>query len=790
MMPITLRKSIRDMMLKLGSTVTAIIALTIGLWGIGTLLVSMQIMNNDLSENFLQTIPAQVKIFSDDFDKLNLDDLRARENIQAAEFRDKTTLRIEVRPGEWLPVWLYSVTDFENLSLAKIYEQNESFPPPNGTILIERNGLEISDFRQGVTARFQSGGKIVQSEVSGILFDPGQAPSSQDQLIYAYTDPQNFSRLSGQLAQQRLIVRFADVETIEEVKAAYDRLAQEFLQAGIIVEKFSIPKFNEHPHQFQLNTLLYLIATIGLLAFVMAMVLISQLMSSIFTQQIRQIGVMKAMGAARGHIFKIYVTYILGMSLVSIIIGLPLAIMSGKAFSAFVASIINFDILTTQLPISLYATIIVSGFLLPVIFSLPALLKGIKISVADALGDYGISTDDGNISGSRATGTSSKTFSLSVRNVSRRKGRMFVTMATMALGVAIFLTGFNVRESLSVFLNDSAVALKYDIQILMKETLSPQIAFSRFENIAGVDNVEGWVRGLAEVQSDDITTSSSGIALIASPFDSKLIERDLLQGTWLTGSQELEFAVNQGAAVAFKPLVIGNSYSFNVGGNEITARLRGVVREFDIAKIYMDQDQYIALANPDGVVNNLLISLLDRSYDSVINVKREIEKTIEATGMDVIVVQSQAERAKVIFDHLNIILMVILFLSLLVLSVSSMGMGSAMGINVLERTREIGVLRAIGATPGTVVQLFVVEGFIIAAISVAVGLALALPMSAIAAGFFGELILGENAPLDFAFSNMGFAITLVITLAFGYIASRIPASKATRITVRQAIAYE
>ena len=152
--------------------------------------------------------------------------------------------------------------------------------------------------------------------------------------------------------------------------------------------------------------------------------------------------------------------------------------------------------------------------------------------------------------------------------------------------------------------------------------------------------------------------------------------------------------------------------------------------------------------------------------------------------------ESQAERAVIIFEHLNIILMVIVFLSLLVLVVASMGMGSAMGINVMERTREIGVLRAIGATPETIVQLFVVEGFIISVLSVAAGLVLALPMSSLAAQFFGVLILGENTPLDFSFSEIGFFITLIVTLLFGYIASRVPAKKATRVSVREAIAYE
>ena len=82
------------------------------------------------------------------------------------------------------------------------------------------------------------------------------------------------------------------------------------------------------------------------------------------------------------------------------------------------------------------------------------------------------------------------------------------------------------------------------------------------------------------------------------------------------------------------------------------------------------------------------------------------------------------------------------------------------------------------------------EGFIISVLSVAAGLVLALPMSSLAAQFFGVLILGENTPLDFSFSEIGFFITLIVTLLFGYIASRVPAKKATRVSVREAIAYE
>ncbi|MBL1241186.1 MAG: FtsX-like permease family protein, partial [OCS116 cluster bacterium] len=448
---------------------------------------------------------------------------------------------------------------------------------------------------------------------------------------------------------------------------------------------------------------------------------------------------------------------------------------------------LNFDILTTSLPYFIFAIVIFLGFILPILFSLPMLRNAVHISVNQALGDYGIEAEPNNTASRKSNAVG--IFALSMRNLSRRKSRMLVTMLTMALGVGIFLTGFNVRESLSQFLTNTSNAMQYDLKVVLRDSLPPKAAIAPFQQITAITSIEGWLGGIGRIQSDSVSTSN-GIGLIAMPYDSALKKHDLLQGTWLTGADELEFVINQQAAVEFEPVTIGQSYSLDIGRQNITAKLVGMVREFDEKKIFIDINQYRQIANVDDEINSLMMVLDDRSFDNIIKVKQQVEQVIADQGIEVLYVESQVERAKIIFDHLNIILTALLILSLLVLSVSSMGMGSAMGINVMERTREIGVLRAIGATPKMVTRLFVMEGFIVSALSVLVGILLALPLSAYGAKFFGNLILGENTPLDFAFSPMGFVITLIVTLLFGYIASRIPAGKAIKVTVREAIAYE
>jgi putative ABC transport system permease protein len=117
-------------------------------------------------------------------------------------------------------------------------------------------------------------------------------------------------------------------------------------------------------------------------------------------------------------------------------------------------------------------------------------------------------------------------------------------------------------------------------------------------------------------------------------------------------------------------------------------------------------------------------------------------------------------------------------------------MASATGINIWERTREIGVMRAIGATPRKIYAIFVTEGMISSIFSIIIGLVFSYPLSRLAAVFFGDLMLGKDAKLEYAFSPSGFIITIAVTLLFGWLASRIPAKSAIKVSTQKALSYE
>ena len=109
-------------------------------------------------------------------------------------------------------------------------------------------------------------------------------------------------------------------------------------------------------------------------------------------------------------------------------------------------------------------------------------------------------------------------------------------------------------------------------------------------------------------------------------------------------------------------------------------------------------------------------------------------------------------------------------------------------MEALERTREIGVMRAIGASDGAVLRIVVVEGIIIGLLSWVIGGLLAFPVGAALSSAVGRILF--QTALPYTFSATGVFTWLGIVVILAGIASFLPAWNASRLTVREVLAYE
>jgi len=129
-----------------------------------------------------------------------------------------------------------------------------------------------------------------------------------------------------------------------------------------------------------------------------------------------------------------------------------------------------------------------------------------------------------------------------------------------------------------------------------------------------------------------------------------------------------------------------------------------------------------------------------------------------------------------------------LIMAVLTAFVGSIGLTGTMGINVLERTREIGVMRTIGAVDSVVMQSVIIEGLVIGLITWLLAIGLSFPISSLLLKIVGDAMMGSV--LRLSFTPLGILIWLGVVILLSVIASIIPARNAARLTINEVLAYE
>lgn len=137
---------------------------------------------------------------------------------------------------------------------------------------------------------------------------------------------------------------------------------------------------------------------------------------------------------------------------------------------------------------------------------------------------------------------------------------------------------------------------------------------------------------------------------------------------------------------------------------------------------------------------------------------------------------------------MDILVILLLAMVVLISIVGGLGLAITMSLNVLERTREIGILRSLGAQNGIVRRVVIVEGLVIGLVSWLISIPCSIPLAIWLGDSLGNSLLAR--PLDYIFSIPAVLSWLVLTVVIAVIASIVPAQSAARITIRDALVYE
>jgi putative ABC transport system permease protein len=208
-------------------------------------------------------------------------------------------------------------------------------------------------------------------------------------------------------------------------------------------------------------------------------------------------------------------------------------------------------------------------------------------------------------------------------------------------------------------------------------------------------------------------------------------------------------------------------------------------------------DDLVVYANYDYVADQLNVGSRasvyrlvtdDHSLGFQTHVSAQLNALFRELGFKIQKIEAGKALNASITKVLGILTAVLLVMAVLTAVVGSIGLMGTMSMNVMERTREIGVLRAVGAHNEIVSKLVIVEGLLIGMLSYVSAAVLSFPISFMLSNAMSVAIF--NSPADLNFTVQGFAIWLGVVLLLSVLASLWPARNASKLTIREVLAYE
>ena len=795
-------KVINDLFGNKTRTLLIVLSMAVGLFAIGIILSARFILSEGLARSFAAIHPSSgtvrtIEPFGEDF----IQSVRSMPEVQEADARRNISARVEVAPGEWQNISLFVVANYDDIRVNKVSSQSGAWPPPEREILIERAALSVIDAQVGDIVHIKLPNDTQREmRITGVAYDPAQLPAPFDGTPYGYISFDTLQWLGESYGFNELYVIATHPEDKVWAQHVVNLVKDKAEKSGYTIPLSMTAEPGQLPMDDALQAILLLMGSLGVLSLFLSVFLVVNTVSALLTQQKRQIAVMKAIGGGSPQILGMYLVMVLCYGILSLLIAVPLGAVGARALSQLLATMFNFNLPKMDIPPQTILTQLVIALVLPVLASFVPFLSSLRVSAAEAMsaytmgkGRFGRNWIDQLLSGSNLWFTQKvpiRSTLLSVRNTFRSKGRLALTLITLTLASATFISVFNVRASLSSTVNDMMKSYNFDIWLTFDRSYRSEKVEQEALSLPGVTQTDVWLQLPARRVRPDGT--ESGMIYMFAPHvdDSSLIQSPAIaEGRWLTPEDDNAVVVPSGLFQNEPDLRLGKEIILKIYGKERSFKIVGTYVGSTFASIiYANYDYVAKVANRVGEADSLLVTTQAHDPASVEAKSNALEQYFERIGVrvsSVTTLTNERAEAEVAFDAIVALLLV---MAILLALVGGLGLMGTMSINVLERTREIGVLRAIGAPNRGVAQVFILEGITIGLLSWFMGALLAVPLSQGLNEAVGVQLMG--LPLSYSYSMPGLWVWLVVVLLLSALASFIPARNASSLTVREVLAYE
>ncbi len=524
----------------------------------------------------------------------------------------------------------------------------------------------------------------------------------------------------------------------------------------------------------------YVIAGIALVS---ALILIFTTMNTMVREQTREIGMMKAIGGTRRMVASGFLrtALILGAigTAVGMAVGIPLSnwlmtYMSGEFGGTSVVWRFSGLALVLSIVVGLGGTAAAAW---------PALRRASRITVRDAIEDHGVVAGYGLRKLDRAVARvpiTSRRSQMGVRNATRRAGRTVATAVPVGLAVGTMLAFGSV---LITAVNEDARSFDLeggDIIVWNRDPGLDARAGELIETVPEVSFAHPMIYSSVELDGEKYVWGLSA----TSTYD-----HDVIAGRWFSEEEADDAArvVVIGEALANQTgLAVGDTVTVETRRGPIDLEVIGIDGQLvnDGQGLFMP---FRTVLDYEGwTTGNFWVRTTDPDPETVDAAAAGIQEVLERNGYQVASSLRYIDRDQNMAEN-RLIVTVVMAMGIPVVAIGMIGLVSAMASNVLDRTREIGILRSIGARRRDLRAMFRAEGLTIAILGWLLGIPVGYGLARFILWVFERRF---DAAFTFRFPLWPVAVALVVTAITTLIVIRIPVRRVVRMPPGEALRYE
>jgi putative ABC transport system permease protein len=727
----------------------------------------------------------------------------SRPGVTDAAMRTQFTAQFQPNSGQWSdkPLQVFVAAPDDPLRLARFNVDQGVWPPPPNGILIERDALKFLGLKVGDPLTVKTpNGTPAPLTITGVAHDPSLADARQEQKGYGFVSTDSLPLLGQPALLDQVKISTVDRSNRDSV-AAVGRDVAGWLSRdlGMSVEEVQVPPPGEHPHRRWVDLILRVLFVFGGTLLLLSAVLVATMLNRLISQQIPQIGIMKTIGARPRVITRLYVTMAFAVATAATVVAMAPGVLLGRLLSRMLLAMQDMDATSIAVPWWTYTAVLGLGLLLAPLLALIPVVRASRTTVRDAIDHHGAGTKEVRTYSwvSRIRGLD-RALLMGLRNMFRRRTRFALLIGMLTAAGALFLGGANALMGLYAFQDEAAAQQRWDAEVDLAGFAQASAMTDLVASLPEVAHVETWTMVSTTVAHDAVQVEVTATYpdqghgtrfLAAVPPDTTMVNAPLAAGRWLRVGDTNAVVLNRGAMGGLLPgAQIGDTIPLTVDGGQTSWKIVGfVTQKFAGPSAFVTTEGFATATGRQGQANRVEVGTRDHSSATQSAVAEKARQALTDAGFAVQVAMPIGRLGAAIDGHVYAAGWTLLVTAIVIAIVGFIGMASTMSTSVLERTREFGIMHAIGARPAAVGRIVAVEGLFTSLASCLLAIPLALAITTALNQMIGRMIGGEALPLRISLPAN--TIWIVAILVGALLATLAPARRASRLTVRQALAY-